>query len=259
MAQPFRAYAKTLLEVQQYPIRRLAPGAAPDRPYDVAGWTLPLQMNVRVDRIDQYFEPPPTTRLDRATIPAGEGLGRGAEGRLLRDRRAWQCRQHRDQSAAQDRRARGVPRRATGAAGLHLSGRIDPGDGSEGRPRHRGSRSRASSGLRATATSDRAPADARPIGRARVGLYKPWVENIDEGWTRWLLEQYEFEFENIADADIKQGGLRQRFDAIVLPDHGRRAHAQRSCRRDDACRVCGRAGHGRAPTCCGSSSTPAAR
>ena len=78
MAQPFRAYAKTLLEVQQYPVRRLAPGAAPDRPYDVAGWTLPLQMNVRVDRIDQYFEPPPTTRLDRVTIPAGEGLGRGA-------------------------------------------------------------------------------------------------------------------------------------------------------------------------------------
>ena len=26
-------------------------------------------MNVRVDRIDQYFEPPPTTRLDRVEIP----------------------------------------------------------------------------------------------------------------------------------------------------------------------------------------------
>ncbi len=111
MAQPFRAYAKTLLEVQQYPIRRLAPGAAPDRPYDVAGWTLPLQMNVRVDRIDQYFEPPPTTRLDRVTIPAGESLGRGQEGHLLRDRRTRQCRQHRHQPPAQDRRARVVPRR----------------------------------------------------------------------------------------------------------------------------------------------------
>jgi hypothetical protein len=84
-------------------------------------------------------------------------------------------------------------------------------------------------GLRATASQGRPPTDARPLGRARVGLYKPWVESIDEGWTRWLLEQYEFEFENITDADIrglpaaasaKAGGLRQRFDAIVMPDQG---------------------------------------
>ncbi len=74
MAQPNRAYAKTLLEVQQYPVRRVA-GAQVDRPYDVAGWTLPLQMNVRVDRIDQYFEPPPTTRIDRATIAPAKVWG----------------------------------------------------------------------------------------------------------------------------------------------------------------------------------------
>jgi len=73
-------------------------------------------------------------------------------------------------------------------------------------------------GLRATAATGRAPTAARPIGRARVGLYKPWVESIDEGWTRWLLEQYEFEFENLTDAAIKGGGLRARFDAIILPD-----------------------------------------
>ncbi|HEX4912331.1 MAG TPA: hypothetical protein VFV51_00165, partial [Vicinamibacterales bacterium] len=73
-------------------------------------------------------------------------------------------------------------------------------------------------GLRATASGGRAPGDARPIGRSRVGLYKPWIESIDEGWTRWLLEQYEFEFENITDADIRRGALHPRFDAIVLPD-----------------------------------------
>jgi hypothetical protein len=53
-----------------------------------------------------------------------------------------------------------------------------------------------------------------------VGLYKPWLESIDEGWTRWLLEQYEFEFENISDADIRRGGLRERFSTIVMPDQG---------------------------------------
>ena len=41
MAQPFRAHAKTLLERQDYPARRLTPDSPPERPYDVAGWTLP--------------------------------------------------------------------------------------------------------------------------------------------------------------------------------------------------------------------------
>ena len=50
MAQPFRAYAKSLLEVQKYPARRLSGSSTPERPYDVAGWTLPYQMGVRVDR-----------------------------------------------------------------------------------------------------------------------------------------------------------------------------------------------------------------
>ena len=75
-------------------------------------------------------------------------------------------------------------------------------------------------GLRVTASVGRPPPDARPLGRARIALYKPWVESIDEGWTRWLLEQYEFPFENITDADIRRGGLRARFDAIIIPDQG---------------------------------------
>ncbi|MGH7621631.1 MAG: hypothetical protein ACREMU_04770, partial [Gemmatimonadaceae bacterium] len=47
MAQPFRAHAKDLLEIQHYPKRLLWPGGPPEQPYDVSGWTLPLQMGVR--------------------------------------------------------------------------------------------------------------------------------------------------------------------------------------------------------------------
>ena len=41
---------------------------------------------------------------------------------------------------------------------------------------------------------------------------------MDEGWTRWVLEQYEFNPTTIHNADIRAGELRQRFDAIILPD-----------------------------------------
>ena len=56
MAQPFRAHAKDLLEVQHYPRRIPAPGAPPERPYDIAGWTLPLQMGVKVIKAVNAFE-----------------------------------------------------------------------------------------------------------------------------------------------------------------------------------------------------------
>ncbi|MEY4635273.1 MAG: hypothetical protein RJA55_1071 [Acidobacteriota bacterium] len=217
MAQPFRAYAKTLLETQQYPVRRAAPGAPVDRPYDVAGWTLPLQMNVKVDRIDQHFEPPATTRLDRAVIaPArvwGEtrrpsfyvvdGRGNGA-------------------SLAINRLLKSGAHVAWSAAAIAIEGHTyQPGAlvVNEGQGVREAVEAIARDlGLRVTASAGPPPQGSRPLGHTRVALYKPWVESIDEGWTRWLLEQYEFPFGNIADADIRRGGLRARFDAIVLPD-----------------------------------------
>ena len=225
MAQPFRAYAKTLLEVQRYPVRRAAAGAAVDRPYDVAGWTLPLQMNVRVDQIEQYFEPPATMKLDQVTIPPQKLWGdvRRPDFYVIEGR-------GNAASIAINRLLKSGARVAFLSSPMAVLGyTYQPG--SILVTEAKGVRDTVDAitrelGLRATAASGRAPTDARPLGRPRVGLYKPWVENIDEGWTRWLLEQYEFEFENITDADIRslsarrspgEGG-RPRFDAIVLPD-----------------------------------------
>ena len=57
---------------------------------------------------------------------------------------------------------------------------------------------------------------------------------MDEGWTRWVLEQYEFTLTTLHNADIRAGRLRQQFDAIILPDqnaardHRRLRRAERS-------------------------------
>jgi hypothetical protein len=52
----------------------------------------------------------------------------------------------------------------------------------------------------------------------RIGLYKPWLASEDEGWTRFVLDQYGFHYANLDNAAMKVKGLGQRFDVIVLPD-----------------------------------------
>jgi ribosomal protein S18 acetylase RimI-like enzyme len=63
-------------------------------------------------------------------------------------------------------------------------------------------------------------AGGTPIAAPRIGLYRPWQPSMDEGWTRWLMERYDFAFTNVYNADIIAGALRQRYDVIVIADIG---------------------------------------
>jgi hypothetical protein len=57
-----------------------------------------------------------------------------------------------------------------------------------------------------------------PLKRPRIGLYRSYMPEMDEGWTRWLLENFGFDYKNVLNPDIDAGGLRQRFDVIIFPD-----------------------------------------
>jgi hypothetical protein len=46
---------------------------------------------------------------------------------------------------------------------------------------------------------------------------------MDEGWTRWLLEQFELPYTSLENRDVRAGSLRGRYDVIVLPDQAPRA------------------------------------
>jgi len=56
------------------------------------------------------------------------------------------------------------------------------------------------------------------IPQPRVGLYKSFEPAMDEGWTRWVLEQFEFDYTSLRNPDIQSGRLRSRYDVIVIPD-----------------------------------------
>ena len=58
----------------------------------------------------------------------------------------------------------------------------------------------------------------KKLNRPRIGLYKSWDPAMDEGWTRWLLENFGFAYTSLRNADVQSGNLRSRFDAILFPD-----------------------------------------
>jgi murein tripeptide amidase MpaA len=72
----------------------------------------------------------------------------------------------------------------------------------------------------------------------RVAVYKSHVPSMDEGWTRWVLQQNGRAnprtnmddvagrvppFASLADAEARAGGLRAKYDAIIIPDQSPRA------------------------------------
>ncbi|MFN2482287.1 MAG: M14 metallopeptidase family protein [Pyrinomonadaceae bacterium] len=84
LAQVYRANVLTLFEPQVYPDRRTAGGAA-ERPYDVAGWTLPMQLGVETKLLRAVDEPAGQRRMtmirDEADVRRDLGLApKGASG-----------------------------------------------------------------------------------------------------------------------------------------------------------------------------------
>ena len=216
MAQPFRAYAKTLLERQDYPVRRLSPGGPPERPYDVAGWTLPLQMGVEVIRVEDAFTLPDMTRVERMDLRPAAVHADGQPTHYVID-------------GAGSAPAIAINRLV--AAGLEPSwtladvqiddqrlaaGAIVVPHSSQARAMV--GRLAAELGLEAFGRGGSLPDRRMRVGTTRIGLYKPWVSNIDEGWTRWLLERYEFPVVTLTNGDVQRGNLDDRFDVIILPD-----------------------------------------
>lgn len=57
------------------------------------------------------------------------------------------------------------------------------------------------------------------VRRARIGMYQRyWGGNMDEGWTRLVLEQFGFPYQTLKDEEIKAGNLNECIDVLILPD-----------------------------------------
>jgi hypothetical protein len=204
MDQPFAGLVKDLFEVQRYPAAVNAGGGGAELPYDVTGWTLPMQMGVETAAVTTPVGADARAalqRLDAAPRITGKLEGAGP---------AWSI--SRETNAAV--RAVNLILEAGGRVAIAKEDRsfvIADLDRAKLEP------ILSAEGVNAKALKA-APTGAYPVKAPRVGLYRPWMASIDEGWTRWILEQYKFRLTSLRNADIQAGHLKDRFDAILLAD-----------------------------------------
>ncbi|MEO5815950.1 MAG: M14 metallopeptidase family protein [Gemmatimonadaceae bacterium] len=198
-AQAFRPHIMDMFEPQVHPDVIPYPGASPTPPYDNAGWTLAYQMGIRFDRIlDGFTGPFEKVGPWTVTPPAGHVVASsGANGFTMSGR-------VNDAAIAANRMlksGRQVSRLADGD--WYVSGRIDS--------------SLTQLGLNLTGTSV-APANGFPMRTPRIGLWDTYGGSMTAGWTRWILEQFEFPFERVFAPTLDKGDLNATFDVLVFVD-----------------------------------------
>ncbi len=215
LAQPYGAYAKTLLEKQKYPILLEYPGGPPKRPYDATTHNLPLLMGVDVVPLNEAKEIE-MEFIDPVEQHPGKLIGGEAKFAYL-----FYHQENNSYIAVNRLLAKGY--KIYWAADPFTLDKTNFPAGtiialvSKGmHQRMKGLIDNLSLGVYAhnKSISER----AYELKQPRLALYQSWIPSMDEGWTRWVLEQFEFPYQTIHDEDIRQGGLNNRFDVIILPD-----------------------------------------
>jgi hypothetical protein len=212
LSQPFRAYAKDMLEPQVYPKIAPAAGVPPRPPYDVAGWSLGMQMGVDTVFIKKAFEAD-LQKLDAIELPPGQLSGKGSVYLIGHESN--------NSLVAVNRLLRAGCEVSWLAEKITVNGK----DYAPGAIAVRGGKDLAAqiAGLTRSLGIDAAACDLPAVRSLRIraprtALYQPWGGNMDEGWTRWLLEQNEFFYTTVHPEDLRKGDLLRRFDAVVFPD-----------------------------------------
>jgi hypothetical protein len=199
-SQPFRAYLVDLLEPQVYPNLGAGANGKPKRPYDIAGWTLGMQMGVEVDRIADRFE----ANLAGESEFKSEGVVRGEGPIVILD--------HKENAgffAINFFLGRNERVRVASTGEIQLD---SPYLENRGRVENFARQFGITVQLQA-----QAPAKMiYELKAPRVALYQPWVANADQGWTEWFLDHYSISHALVHNDDIRKGDLRRRFDTVIL-------------------------------------------
>ena len=213
-AQAFRAHVMDMFEPQDHPHDFAYPGGPPVPPYDSAGWTLAFQMGVKFDRILDGFDGPFEKLSGLVKPPAGRvTTAASAAGYLL-------SHQANDAFIATNRLLAGGDdvywlRQTFNANGkAYPAGTIFIAAKPATLPKLH--KMAEELGLSFEAVTSRPTGEAFKLRPLRIGLWDRYGGSMPSGWTRWLLEQYEFPFTVVYPQTLDAGNLADKFDVLIF-------------------------------------------
>ncbi len=208
LAQPKMGLIRNLLDRTLYPENEwtMEDDGTPLRPYDLATHTMNEFMGVRVDPVEVAAGG--DFPILREQIPISGKVERGGSAYLLDGR---QNASFKAVNLLLDKDI--AVRRVDKAPGLN------PGDFIV----HTGSEAvyediARQTGVDFHAFRDGIDGEIHEVKKPRVGMYQRYYGgNMDEGWTRFLLEMFSFPYTSLMDAEIRKGNLNARYDTIIIP------------------------------------------
>ncbi len=216
LAQPARAFVKYVLEKTIYPDNEWtrARDGTPLKPYDVAAYTIPDYMGVKVESVEEKIEGE-FELVKEIDYPKYE-INESKYGYIL------DCRFNDSYRAVNYLLDSGLEvMRITEE--ISIENETYP-PGTFYIPQMKN----AIGKIREASTKFHVPFKAlkselkvkmAKLERLRIGIYQRYYGgNMDEGWTRWLLEQYGFPYEIIMDKEILNGKLNEKIDLLIIPN-----------------------------------------
>ncbi len=210
LAQPKMGLIRNLLGQTLYPDNDWTrdPDGSPRRPYDLATHTMNEFMGVCVDPIDEDVDG--DFQILDSQVPVAGKVETGGAGYVLDGRLNASFK------AANLLLDKGVAVRRVDKQALSLH----PGDFVvSGGPEAVLREVAEQTGVDFKAIDTMIREGVHEIKKPRIGMYQRyWGGNMDEGWTRFLLEKFAFPYTSLMDAEIKKGNLHTKYDVIILPD-----------------------------------------
>ncbi|WP_336962563.1 M14 metallopeptidase family protein [Sphingobium aquiterrae] len=211
--QAFRPHVLDMFEPQDHPQDFAYPGGPPLRPYDITGYTLAFQMNVKFDRLLDGAPPAMPIVPDLLALPSGHAIGNGKAGyvvshatnnsfrlanRLLKEKLPvyW----------LKNAVSVGGQTLAPGALWIPASARakaiVDA--------------SVAPLGIDAYAVDAKPAGESVAIRPVRIGLVDIYGGSMASGWNRWIFEQFEFPYTKVFPQELDAGKLNAKYDVLVF-------------------------------------------
>ena len=212
-AQAFRPHVLDMFEPQDHPDDIPYPGGPPTPPYDATGYTLALQMGVRFDRVFGDVTGPLAKLTEAAKVPAGKITDASSPAGYYFSHQLNDSFIVINRLLMAGEEVRWLQTGPLGAGTFYVAAK----------PTTRAILQKAAAELGVSFDAAATPPARLParLRMPRIGLFDTYGNsNMPSGWTRLVLENFEFPYERVFPPDLDRGSLHDKYDVIVFNGAG---------------------------------------